>query len=513
MTRGPVAVNSAIKPLLTPVRLLEFVKLFLPILPEVEVPDENISLDEKIIFTIGAGIIYLVSQLPIYGLQSDAFLKINDPFNSFRSVFALEKGTLLELGLLPIITSAFIWQVAAGLRLVKVNLSYRKDRELFQTAQKLTSAFLALAFGVGLVASGYYDNVIQGYNPLDLKAQVPFGSYVLILTQIVGWNFLVGLLVEIFDKGYGFGSGILSFLALQVATNVIRDLAGLELVTLVNSNKLESFSALVNLVKSFSFNFKDFGYQVFNSFTRTQLPNLTQFYISLVTVLIIIALHNFRIELPVRSTKVRGMSNVYPIRLLYTGALPITFAFVALVNLQIFGFFFTRLLAVYSPAAAAFVGQWTGDEKSSNLNLTGGLLFYFAAPSSLVQAALSPFKVIIYSATIILLSTWFANFWSAISGASPKDISKQFKDQSISISGKRDVSITRELSRVIPVASVSGAFLLAVVAVVGELLGGLGKGVGAIIGVSSAFGVLEEFMLDWQQSGGASQFSNVFGGQ
>ncbi|KAK7687358.1 hypothetical protein QCA50_009223 [Cerrena zonata] len=314
-------------------RLLEVIHFFLPILPEIETPTDKLSLDEKIIFTIGSGLIFLISQLPLFGLVSDAQLKINDPFIPIRSIFALEKGTLLELGLLPVITSAFIWQIAAGSRYLKVNLSYRIDRELYQTGQKLTAFILAIVFGTGLILSGYYDDVIHGYNPLDSSSAKPIWTYALIFGQIVGWNWLVTLLVEIFDKGYGFG----------------------------------------------------------------------------------------------------------------------------------------------------------------------------------IQAALSPIRVVTYSATIILLSCWFAQFWSKISGSAPKDIAKQFKDQGISIAGKRDVSVAKELSRVIPVASVSGAFVLAALAIVSEIFGGFGKGVGAIVGVSSAFGVLEEFMLEWQQSGGASQFQNAFG--
>ena len=115
-----------------PVRLLDLVKFFLPLLPEVELPDESVTLDEKIVFTVASGIIFLFGQLPLYGLGPDAAMNIRDPFYLFRSVFAMEKGTLLELGLLPVMTSAFLWQLAAGLRLVKVNLSLRSERELFQ---------------------------------------------------------------------------------------------------------------------------------------------------------------------------------------------------------------------------------------------------------------------------------------------------------------------------------------------------------------------------------------------
>ena len=78
---------------------------------------------------------------------------------------------------------------------------------------------------------------------------------------------------------------------------------------------------------------QDTVYQIWHSFFRIQLPNLTQFYISLASILIVVALQNFRIELPIRSTKVRGMNNVFPIRLLYTGGLPVLFAFTVVANI------------------------------------------------------------------------------------------------------------------------------------------------------------------------------------
>lgn len=481
----------------------------MPILPEIESPVEKISLDEKIVYTVGSGIIFLVSQLPLYGLTSDAFLKINDPFYFQRSIFAMEKGTLLELGLLPVLTSAFLWQLCAGSKLLNVNFNLRSDRELFQSGQKLTSFVLAIVYAAGLVSSGYYNNVIRGYDQFGNDAS-PVSPLALVFLQIVGMSWIITLMVEIFDKGYGFGSGILCFITLQIATNLVKDVIGLELVALPNSNKFESFGAVINFIKNFQINFKNLSSNVLNSFTRSQLPNLTQFYIVLATVFILIAFQNYRIELPIRSTKVRGMNNVYPIRLLYTGALPIAFVYTVLSNAQIFGFFIVTVLKNYSPFAASLIGTWSLD-KNSNLKLTSGALYFLAPSDNMTQSLLSPIKSVVYGVTVIVLAAWFSNKWSRISGSSPKDISKQFKDQGISISGKRDISITKELSRVIPVASVSGASILAVIAIGGELLGGLGKGVGAVIGICSAFGVLEDFMLEYQQSGGNSQLASAFG--
>lgn len=433
-------------------------------------------------------------------------MNIRDPFYLFRSAFAMEKGTLLELGLLPVVTSAFLWQLAAGLRLVKVNLALRSERELFQSGQKLTSFVLGIVYTAGLIASGYFAPALR--NHTGLEDSFPVTTYVFIFLQVFVMSAIMTLLVEVFDKGYGFGSGLLCFIALQTASDLVRNIIGLEVVQLANSNKFESVGAFMNLIRNLSF--RNLGSNVFNSFTREQLPNLTQVYITVGSLLLVVALQNFRIELPIRSTRARGMSNIYPIRLLYTGALPLAFAYTVLTNVQFLGFIASKLLEKHSPVASAIVGKWTSNYKSSNLKVSSGIAYFLSPPTSILNALSCPLKTATFTFVLIVLSAWFANLWSSISGSSPKDISKQFKEQGISIAGKRDISVTKELSRVISVASVSGATILALIAVVGEVLGGSGKGVGTIVGISAAFGVLEEFMMEYQQAGGNSQFTGAF---
>ncbi|KAI5969146.1 SSH1 [Candida margitis] len=499
-------------------RLLDLVKFFLPIVPEVEFPYEKTKFDERIVFTVGSALIFVFGQLPIYGLIPQAQFHLQDPFYQFRSIFAMEKATLLELGLLPIITSGFLWQLGAGLKLININLGLRYDRELFQSGQKLTSWGIAIVFTLGLIYSGYYDGVIRGYEVLPksnfIVSSLPLGSYFIIFLQVVSWQIIVSLLVEIFDKGYGFGSGILCFLTLQNATNFIADLIGLEMFPVINSNKFESLGALMNLVRNFSiFNLKSTSWQIWHAFTRIQLPNLTQFYIAFASVFVVIALQNFRVDIPIRSTKVRGMSQMFPIRLLYTGGLPVLFAYSIVANIQVVGFILHSILVKLGapPLVITLLGNYVVHPASNRLVLNGGILYYLSPEQNLLSSIVSPIRTIIYSSTIILLSVWFGFKWSFISGSSPKDIAKQFKDQGISIAGKRDISIAKELSKIIPTAAVSGAFALAVLAVAGDYLGGLGKNGAIIIGVSSAFGILEEFMVEYQQASG-SQFSSALSG-
>lgn len=469
-------------------------------MPEIEFPDEKISLDEKVIFTIGSGLLFILSQLPIYGLVKDATLKMADPYPALRPLFALEQGSLLELGLLPILTSAFAWQIAAGLKLVNVNFNYAQDRELFQSAQKLTAVALASVFALALIASGYYNPVLRNFS----EESIPYGSYALIFVQIVGWNFLLNLIAEVIDKGYGFGSGPLCFVALNAATQLVRDIVGVEAVTAVPHGEPETYGVVTYFVRAlFSMDLKNIKDATIGIFTRSTFPNLPLVLILVLTGLATIVLQNFRIELPVRSNKARGTANVYPIKLLYTGALPVLFAFTVLANFQLSLHFASVAVEPFYPIVGNIL-----ETRSETGFVVSGLSFYLSAPASLTESLLSPIRAFIYSSSVIVLATTFAHFWAQISGSAPKDIAKQFKEQGIIIAGKRDVSIAKELSRVVPVASVTGAFALSVVALVGELLGASGKTVAVTVGVCAAFSILEDFMLDFQQSGSSSQLMN-----
>ena len=71
---------------------------------------------EKILWTVTTLFIYLVScQIPIYGVKT---AKSNDPFYWMRVILASNRGTLMELGISPIITSGMVMQLLAGARLI-----------------------------------------------------------------------------------------------------------------------------------------------------------------------------------------------------------------------------------------------------------------------------------------------------------------------------------------------------------------------------------------------------------
>jgi len=63
-------------------------------------------------WTAAALLVYLVcSQMPLYGIGQ---ARNSDPFYIMRMILASSRGSLMELGVTPIITSGTIMQVLQG---------------------------------------------------------------------------------------------------------------------------------------------------------------------------------------------------------------------------------------------------------------------------------------------------------------------------------------------------------------------------------------------------------------
>lgn len=76
-------------------------------------------LKDKIIWTAITLFIYLICcQIPLYGVTKSQGA---DPLYWIRVILASNKGTLMELGISPIITSGMIMQLLAGAKIIDVD--------------------------------------------------------------------------------------------------------------------------------------------------------------------------------------------------------------------------------------------------------------------------------------------------------------------------------------------------------------------------------------------------------
>jgi len=190
------------------VKILEVLRPFVSLIPEVSKPERKIQFKEKVLWTAITLFIFLVCcQIPLFGIMSSDSA---DPFYWIRVIMASNRGTLMELGISPIVTSSLIMQLLAGAKILEVG-DTPKDRALFNGAQKLFGMVITIGQSIVYVMTGMYGP------PSDLGA----GICLLIILQLLCAGLVVLLLDELLQKGYGLGSGISLFIATNICETIV----------------------------------------------------------------------------------------------------------------------------------------------------------------------------------------------------------------------------------------------------------------------------------------------------
>src|SRR5919197_4182937 len=177
--------------------------------PQVEKPKKKIQLSEKLIWSGIAVLAYLVmGQIPLFGVTDDPRFD----FLAFaRVLFAAQQGTLMELGIGPIVTAGLLMQLLKGSELIKLDFKNPDDRPLFTSATKIVTIIVICAEG------GLYGGSV--YGPLT-AAEAPFAIYV-VIAQLIGSSIIVMLLDEMVQKGGGVGSGLSLFIMAGIAQSIL----------------------------------------------------------------------------------------------------------------------------------------------------------------------------------------------------------------------------------------------------------------------------------------------------
>ena len=456
-------------------RVLDLVKPFAAFLPEIISPERKVPFNQKLGWTGVTLLIFLVmSQVPLYGIVSS---DSSDPLFILRMILASNRGTLMELGISPIITSGMFVQLLAGSQLIDVNLDLKSDRELFQTMQKVLALIISIGQAIVFVLSGTYGN------PADLG----WGVCLLLCLQLITAAMIVILLDELLTKGYGLGSGISLFIATNICESIIWK--SFSPVT-INTGKGSQFEGAILAFFQLLFTRSNKLQALREAFFRSNLPNISQLVATAVIFGIVVYLQGFRVEIPVKSAKFRGQRGTFPIKLFYTSNMPIMLesaltSNVFLVSQMLYnrfpGNFFVNLL-----------GVWEGVENGGRIRATSGLAYYISAPLSLKEALLDPVHTLAYVTFIVTACATFSKLWIDVSGSSPRDVAKQLKEQQMVMAGHREQSMYKELKRVIPTAAWLSGATIGVLAIFSDLLGALGSGTAVLLCTTIIYQFLEQ---------------------
>ncbi len=125
---------------------------------------------------------------------------------------------------------------------------------------------------------------------------------------------------------------------------------------------------------------------------------------------------------------------------------------------------------------------------SAQLSAVSGIAYYISAPHSIGAALSDPFHTVVYITFIVTACAIFSKTWIEVSGSGPRDVAKQLKDQSMTLSGHRDASIYKELKRVIPTAAAFGGATLGLLSFMADMMGALGSGTGILMATTIIYG-------------------------
>jgi preprotein translocase SecY subunit len=450
--------------------MVRFIELFKPIarfFPDIKPPDRKVAFNEKIFWTVIALIIYFVmSQVPLYGVSTAG---INDPLGALRVIFASNRGTLMELGIGPIVTAGLILQVLAGSKMINLDMSNPEDRSLFTSASKILSVVMTVFEALAYILGGTY-GALAGT------------TQIVILLQLVGAGIIVLLLDELLQKGWGLGSGISLFIAAGVASSIWWDSMA-PMGPMADGHYL---GAIIAFGQSLV------GRQDIKAmFARTQgLPDMVAFLTTIGVFLIIIYFNGMRVEIPVSYARYRGFRGKFPLKLFYVSNIPVIFAAALFGNI----YFISQLIwQKYNSTNTNFwlnlVGKFV--IQGQQYQPSGGLVYYVVPPRSLSLALQDPLRAIIYTILLIIGCVFFAVTWVEVGGMNSAAVARQLLDSGMQIEGFRrsEVPIRQMLERYIPTVTILGALLIGLIAATADFLGAFGSGTGILLTV----GIIEQY--------------------
>lgn len=427
-----------------------------PYLIQVPKPKKKLSLQTRLLWCGIALLIYQVmGQTPLFGATAPEF-----DFLAFaRVIFASQQGTLVELGIGPIVTAGLLMQLLKGSEILKFDFKKPEERGVFQTATKLVT------YIVIIIESIVY--AIAVYGPAITNPTILY----VIIGQLIAASIIIMFLDELIQKGWGLGSGISLFIMAGVAQQILWSI-----FSPLPAGDGASIGVFPFVVQSFMQG--DIA-DIF--FRANQLPSIFGLLITVGVMLLLVYTQAIKIEIPIVSTKYRGFSATYPIKLMYVSNIPVILASALTANAIFMG---QMLWANINPRnnnpLFNILAQFDPTSPSTPI---GGIVYYITPPRGLELVALDPMRAVLYVFFMIGIVIVFGRLWVELGGLSPKSAAKNLLDADVQIPGfrKSNQPVEALLNKYIPSVTIIGSAILGALAGVSDVLGVFGSGIGILL--------------------------------
>ena len=437
-------------------------------LPEVEGPTQKtLSFREKLKWTgIVLAIFFILGLLPLFGLGVNALQR----FETLSIILGAEFGSIISLGIGPIVTASIVLQLLNGSGIWKFDLTKPEGKKSFQGTQKFLSLFFIIFESSIYVFLG-------GLAPAEQFKGTPF--YFQLQIILIFQLFLGGLMILFLDEvvsKWGFGSGISLFIAAGVSKSIF----------------LQAFNWIVpagsaappGAIPAF-FHFLAAGNPT------DAVIEVSKIVFTVLVFAIAVYAQAMKVEIPLSFGMIRGHGIRWPLSFIYTSNIPVILVAALIANFQLWG----RLLQNTGHALLGTFG--------SNGQPVSGFVYWLQGPDIVRSAiqqhtlliGLTPYlQALFYMIFFIIGSVVFSIFWVQTAGMDAKTQAQQMISSGLQIPGfrKDERVLERLLNRYIWPLTVMGAITVGFLASLADLTGSLSRGTGILLTVMIVYRLYED---------------------
>ncbi len=464
-------------------------------IPSVERPKGHVPFKEKFGWTVAILLLYFILvNVPVFGLDPHSI----DIFAQYRAFFAGATGSILALGIGPIVTASIVLQLLVGAGIISLDLTNPDDRAAYQDFQRFLVFVMIALEAFPQVAGGLLRPNIDVANALGVPPSLI--SFLIFLQLFIG-GVLIVYMDEVVSK-WGIGSGVSLFILASISQKII-----IGLFNWFNPRGGMPPGVFPRLFYIFQ------KYPIDYLLSANGLVTLfiDGGILALITTLIIIFLVVFaegtRVEIPLAHHLVRGARGRFPIKLVYASVLPMIFVRALQALIVSFGFFLyskgIKVLGEYAPGTARPISgiMYLLSPVRSPYDWVPAFVKDPARnPLAPYFASMPDWMIILHlliDATILIVGgVLFAIFWVETSGMDAKTVADQIARSGLQIPGfrKSPQVLERILSRYIPKVTVLGGAIIGLLTLIANVLGTVGNvsGTGLLLAVSIAYHFYED---------------------
>lgn len=443
-------------------------------MPAVKGPEGHVHFKNKLAWTAGILILYFVlTNIPLFGIASTS----QDIFFYWRALLAGASGSLVQLGIGPIVTASIVLQLLKGAELLKIDTSEIHGQVQYMGLQKL------LIFAMIVIEAA--PNLVGGFlMPDPVIADMFFGGNAflvsfLIFVQICIGGLLIVFMDEVVTK-WGIGSGVGLFIIAGISQAIVNGFINWAPVS--DQYPVGFIPRIVAVLLDGA------------NFLQYMGTDLIALVTTIIIFLIIVYVESTRIEIPLAHAQVRGARARFPVKLIYASVLPMILVRVLQANIQMIGLFLNNV-------GITTLGTF------QNASPVSGLM-YFLAPINgptdwmwwIYDLGHAPWEVLLRMGidifVVVVGGAIFALFWIKTAGMDSKDVARQIQNSGMSIPGYRrnPQVLEKYLDRYIPRVTVIGGVFIGVLSVFANLFGVIGavSGTGLLLTVSITYRLYEE---------------------